>query len=316
MTSNYEFQSYSASSSSGGAGGVDANGLFAQVDANKDGSIDRNEFQSWIGSSLGAGQAGGAGAGFGSSSYESSSFSSSTGGVAGAEAGLAGGSFESASFSANGALDAGLAGGSSSFQSSSFESSSTGAAAGGFDATTVNQAASYTAETNAAWSKYGAEVRGAGLYVDANPQIIRRQAPGGVQTYTQNIKVRFLQPPPIPPPGVSAQDDEFMQFTIIFHFSHSSSKKCAHLNPLHHHLFASNNKLHLSHNLPHSSSVKNHHSHQRQLPHKLSFVNSLLYQFHHDQSSSNVSQLLQLAHVCSFTSLSIFRITLILKSNR
>ncbi|CAF4740668.1 unnamed protein product, partial [Rotaria magnacalcarata] len=26
-------------------------------------------------------------------------------------------------------------------------------------------------------------------------------AAGGVQTYTQNIKVRFLQPPPIPPPG-------------------------------------------------------------------------------------------------------------------
>ena len=24
---------------------------------------------------------------------------------------------------------------------------------------------------------------------------------GGVQTYSQNIKVRFLQPPPVPPPG-------------------------------------------------------------------------------------------------------------------
>ncbi|CAF4731950.1 unnamed protein product, partial [Rotaria socialis] len=40
-----------------------------------------------------------------------------------------------------------------------------------------------------------------GLFKDPNPQIIRRAAVGGVQTYTQNIKVRFLQPPPIPPPG-------------------------------------------------------------------------------------------------------------------
>jgi hypothetical protein len=76
-----------------------------------------------------------------------------------------------------------------------------GAAAGGFDAAALSQAANYTSDSNAAWSRYGAEVRGAGLYVDANPQIIRRQAQGGVQTYTQNIRVRFLQPPPVPPHG-------------------------------------------------------------------------------------------------------------------
>ncbi len=42
-----------------------------------------------------------------------------------------------------------------------------------------------------------------GLFKDPNPQIIRRAAVGGVQVYTQNIRVRFLQPPPVPPPGVS-----------------------------------------------------------------------------------------------------------------
>jgi hypothetical protein len=42
-----------------------------------------------------------------------------------------------------------------------------------------------------------------GLFRDPNPQIIRRPAQGGALTYTQNIKVRFLQPPAIPPPGVS-----------------------------------------------------------------------------------------------------------------
>ena len=40
------------------------------------------------------------------------------------------------------------------------------------------------------------------LYIDPNPEIIRRPAQGGNVIYTQNIKLRFLQPPPIPPPGV------------------------------------------------------------------------------------------------------------------
>ncbi|CAF5125244.1 unnamed protein product, partial [Rotaria sp. Silwood1] len=40
-----------------------------------------------------------------------------------------------------------------------------------------------------------------GIYQDPNPQIIRRANPTGVQTYTQNIRVQFLQPPPVPPPG-------------------------------------------------------------------------------------------------------------------
>ncbi|UJR14834.1 hypothetical protein I4U23_001819 [Adineta vaga] len=40
-----------------------------------------------------------------------------------------------------------------------------------------------------------------GLYQDPNPQIIRRPAQGEQITYTQNIKIRFLQPPAIPPPG-------------------------------------------------------------------------------------------------------------------
>ena len=42
-----------------------------------------------------------------------------------------------------------------------------------------------------------------GLYQDPNPQIIRRPAARGVQTYTQRVLVKFLQPPPVPPPGVS-----------------------------------------------------------------------------------------------------------------
>jgi len=194
---NYEYSSYSSSSSGNNlAGGAEgAGGVFSQVDTNKDGTIDRSEFSNWLGNAaggaIGAGGALGAGG-----SYESSSFSSGGAADAAFAAGAGGASsYESSSFSSGAGLDAGLGG--ASFQSSSFES----AGGAGFDASAINQAAAYTSESNAAWLKYGAEVRGAGLYVDANPQIIRRQAPGGVQTYTQNIKVRFLQPPPVPPPG-------------------------------------------------------------------------------------------------------------------
>ncbi len=42
-----------------------------------------------------------------------------------------------------------------------------------------------------------------GLYQDPNPEVVRRPAVGGLQTYTQRVSVRFLQPPPLPPPGVS-----------------------------------------------------------------------------------------------------------------
>ncbi|CAF5157185.1 unnamed protein product, partial [Rotaria sp. Silwood1] len=47
--------------------------------------------------------------------------------------------------------------------------------------------------------QYAADAQG--LYQDPNPHIIRRPNPTGVQTYTQNVRVQFLQPPPVPPPG-------------------------------------------------------------------------------------------------------------------
>jgi len=40
------------------------------------------------------------------------------------------------------------------------------------------------------------------LFQDPNPQILRRPAQGPTQTYTQRVYVKFLQPPPSPPPGV------------------------------------------------------------------------------------------------------------------
>ncbi|CAF0935924.1 unnamed protein product, partial [Adineta ricciae] len=59
--------------------------IFNQVDTNRDGNIDRSEFNRWVGGAGGAGSA---------SSYESSSFNSSGYGAgAGAGAGFAAGNY-------------------------------------------------------------------------------------------------------------------------------------------------------------------------------------------------------------------------------
>lgn len=198
--SNYEYSTYTSSSTAGvAAGNGDASSsgfdiskaIFNQADTNADGIIDRSEFQHWI-----------SGAGQQTSGIANSNTTYGTlGGVytIDTNTGLNAGSstFESSSVNIDGGANST---GSNIQTSSTFESTNITA---NYDASVANQAATYTSETNASWSQYGVDVKGSGLYFDANPQIIRRPATGGVQTYTQNIKIRFLQPPPIPPPGVS-----------------------------------------------------------------------------------------------------------------
>ncbi|CAF1371736.1 unnamed protein product [Didymodactylos carnosus] len=48
---------------------------------------------------------------------------------------------------------------------------------------------------------YATIVRTRHLYYDPNPQMIHRKQPSEPVTYKQNVMIRFLQPPPIPPPG-------------------------------------------------------------------------------------------------------------------
>lgn len=172
---------------------------FDQADANNDGVLTPDEFRNFavrnsmvgnnalygssnftVGSELNN-LAGGA-TGYGSSSYESSSFRSSIGNIGG----------ESANVNAvyNNAGAAGVA--STDAASASYSSTSR--------TSTVQQY-----ETDAQ-----------GNYKDSNPQFVRRPAQGGPLTYTQNIKVRFLQPPAVPPPGVSALWTHSCFFFIVF----------------------------------------------------------------------------------------------------
>ncbi|CAF1282368.1 unnamed protein product [Rotaria sp. Silwood1] len=213
---NYEYSSYSSSTTPSTAHFDASKAIFNQVDVNHDGAVDRQEFQQWVsaagdgtGTNADAGDlshgqyisgggggvvngSGDASTNFQSSSYDSSNISSLLGGH-GLYSGIDGGITGSSSTTLDTADNI--------IDGSNIQSSFQTRTNLGFDDTSINQATNYTAETNANWSKYGAEVRGAGLFFDTNPQIIRRPAPGGVQTYTQNIQVRFLQPPPVPPPG-------------------------------------------------------------------------------------------------------------------
>ncbi|CAF1067686.1 unnamed protein product [Didymodactylos carnosus] len=105
--------------------------------------------------------------GYGSSSFESSNYSSGTGlDVSGWGAG-AGGAYGAADLSA---------------------------VSGGVDG--LLQGANYSTGSTSV-QQYATDAQG--LFQDSNPQIIRKPAPGGDVTYKQNILVRFLQPPPPPP---------------------------------------------------------------------------------------------------------------------
>ncbi|CAF1555718.1 unnamed protein product, partial [Didymodactylos carnosus] len=160
-----------------------AKAVFAQVDSNKDGSIDSNEFRQWLGGQgLNSGFDGLSSAGGGSSQlyggFESGNLSGGN---------LYGSTYESSQQFQQGGIDA------SSFSAaqSGYESSSSAAGL----ATGIG---GVSAESSAV--DYSSQSAG-GLFNDPNPQIIRRQAAGGAVTYKQNILVKFLQPPPVPPPG-------------------------------------------------------------------------------------------------------------------
>jgi hypothetical protein len=197
-----------------------ADAVFQQADTNQDNRLDLGEFRNLVSSGAGgAGIGGGYGA---SSSYESSSYGAS--GAGGFGAGGAGGYGAGgavgygAGFDSSAGFDASAAGGyggssSSSYEASSYESSAGGVGlAGGLAGGVVGGAsydasgagvAGYSGESSfsqqTAVSQYATDSKG--LFQDSNPQIIRKPAPGGVVTYKQNIMVRFLQPPAIPPPG-------------------------------------------------------------------------------------------------------------------
>ncbi|CAF1153121.1 unnamed protein product [Rotaria sp. Silwood1] len=188
-----------------------AKAIFSQVDANNDGTIDPQEFRSWAANGSVAGA-------LGSGAYESSSYQSAAlggfdpsaslafssgvglaelGGSGAYEAGYSSESgFESAGgFAAGGLVAGGLAAGGGSFAIDGADSAYAAAASGELVQGGGVALESSSLEQTTQYASAG------GLYNDPNPQIIRRPAATGPIIYKQNVLVRFLQPPPVPPPG-------------------------------------------------------------------------------------------------------------------
>jgi len=183
-----------------------ADAVFNQADVNQDNRIDINEFRNLVGAGgatdlTGYGAAGGYGLGGagGYSSYQSSSYESSGAGLGGAQ--YVGGGLSGATVVGGGLSGASLVGGGlnayESYSSSAGAAELAGAAAGGSVA--VVDAGYSGGASQTVVQQYETDAQG--LFRDHNPQVIRRPAQGGGVTYTQNIRVRFLQPPPVPPHG-------------------------------------------------------------------------------------------------------------------
>jgi len=187
--------------------------IWTIVDANRDERLDLNEFRNLIAQNFGANATEAIYTGgefeqvpFATSAYETSSAATY-------------GDFTGGHSEGYGAVsDLGTA--------YSYDQSSVGGIQGEYEANigsnsnlTAASSSSYEAsssQTNV--QQYATNAQG--LFQDPNPQVIRRPAQGGQVTYTQNIRVRFLQPPPIPPPGVNRFSRENKcRLNSIFHLA-------------------------------------------------------------------------------------------------
>lgn len=185
---------------------ANANAIFNQADTNHDQRLDLNEFRNLIAQNLGSGASASIYTGnvLDGGQYSASSYESSSTGTYGDLSGTSGGFTN--------VTDAGNIGANASY--SSYEQSSTGGAIGEYDGNAqsninITGAAGGISASSSSFEAGSTQqniqqyaTNSQGLYQDPNPQVIRRPAQGGQVTYTQNIKIRFLQPPAIPPPGV------------------------------------------------------------------------------------------------------------------
>ena len=182
---------YGALGGAGGALGGASEYSSSSYESSSTGNVGAGNFGGNYGASYGSGSDLGLAAG--GSSYDSSSSSSySAGGLGAAGFGAAG--LDSSLSYLSGGAGYGAASG---FDASSYGAS--GAVGGGSYGASSNDYSSSSSTT--AVQTYATDAQG--LFRDSNPQVVRRPAPSGPVTYTQNIRVRFLQPPPIAPPGVS-----------------------------------------------------------------------------------------------------------------
>ncbi|CAF1486884.1 unnamed protein product [Adineta steineri] len=200
-----------------------ADEIFDQADLNKDQRLDLNEFRNLISQNLGPGASIYTGNVIDGGQYSGGFYDSSSSGgfmdgngTAGGYTGITDGytgvaDLAGATMNGVGTMDSNAS--FNAFDQASFASSTGGAGGmGGYDAdgpSVADRTAGTTGDSSSSSFEAGNSqqqvqqyaTNAQGLYQDPNPQIIRRPAQSEQITYTQNIKIRFLQPPAIPPPG-------------------------------------------------------------------------------------------------------------------
>ncbi|CAF0714167.1 unnamed protein product [Adineta steineri] len=153
-----------------------AKAMFSQADTNQDGIVDRDEFRNWA--------------------------SNATGSTPSTHEILTGGVTYNSDNNAKTGINRNETSSQSAFEYTSGFSTSNSAAAAAAAAALRERTSSTTVQTNNAQETNEYLSRSAnGVYNDPNPEIIRRAATEGPLTYQQKILIRFLQPPPVPPPG-------------------------------------------------------------------------------------------------------------------
>jgi hypothetical protein len=179
-----------------------AEAAFIEADLNRDGYLSEGEFRSFLArNSISSNTGNNQGAsGYGSSSFLSPVYEASTSGGGGLGGNLA--------YNAAGFGSAGYGSSSSSYRSSvgniggDLGNLNVAGAAAGISTSDAASASFSSVSQSTTAQQYETDAQG--NFKDPNPQVVRRPAQGGPLTYSQNIRVRFLQPPAAPPPGVSS----------------------------------------------------------------------------------------------------------------
>ncbi|CAF1238314.1 unnamed protein product [Adineta ricciae] len=154
-----------------------AKAIFTRVDVNQDGKIDRDEFQNWLSASA--------------LTSPSSSQDTSINGIV-----VNNDSDDKTKLSEYDASSQNVA------DSTAGRNNNKNVYTASVTVGTNERASKATIETSSTQETNEYLTRmSTGVYNDPNPEIIRRAAPEGPIVYQQKIFVRFLQPPPVPPPG-------------------------------------------------------------------------------------------------------------------
>jgi Ca2+-binding EF-hand superfamily protein len=161
-----------------------ARAVFSKVDADGDGKIDQNEFSQWTRS----GPSGGVTSS--SSRIIKDNFSTVSHGGADFTTDASYESDASYGAGANTVFDHMDLNRNNVIERSDFNHYASGGSTAADTSSTTNYVSRYRTDNR-------------GFFLDPDPEIIVRPDPGPAPTYTQNITIRYLQPPPLPPVGVS-----------------------------------------------------------------------------------------------------------------